>query len=219
MSGSPSGGHRAGERELSQADWLCRAGQGPVRALTGANLPTIRLEPYENRKQKQLTLSTTGRKTQGDPMLKEIARKPESYENEPLVLALMPALLEQYGFSAVATKRGGAMKFVDATAADGTDVRFWLKQGGRTSPTTRPSSSRCSKSLAPRHPRGRGRLRRKAGRTRGRIAVTAKMLTESQAAKEMLRLLPGLHRQPERRPASRRRSKPSAPRLRPAPCA
>jgi hypothetical protein len=30
-----------------------------VRALTGANLPTIRLEPHENRKQKRLALSTT----------------------------------------------------------------------------------------------------------------------------------------------------------------
>ena len=62
-------------------------------------------------------------------MSKENARKPESYENEARVLALMPALLEQHGFSAVATKRESAMKFVDATTADGSDVRFWLKQG------------------------------------------------------------------------------------------
>lgn len=62
-------------------------------------------------------------------MSKEIARKPESYENEALVLALMPALLEQHGFSAVATKRQQGMKFVDAMAADGSNVRFWLKQG------------------------------------------------------------------------------------------
>lgn len=62
-------------------------------------------------------------------MSKEIARKPESYQNEALVLALMPALLEQHGFSAVATKRQHAMKFVDAKRADGSDVRFWLKQG------------------------------------------------------------------------------------------
>lgn len=62
-------------------------------------------------------------------MSKEIARKPESYQNEALVLALMPALLEQHGFSAVATKRQGPMKFVDAKAADGSNVRFWLKQG------------------------------------------------------------------------------------------
>jgi len=45
-------------KEASQTNWLCRAGRGPVRALTGANLPTIRLEPHANRKQKQLTLST-----------------------------------------------------------------------------------------------------------------------------------------------------------------
>jgi hypothetical protein len=62
-------------------------------------------------------------------MSKEIARKPESYEAEALVLALMPALLEQHGFSAVATKREQTMKFVDATTADGSDIRFWLKQG------------------------------------------------------------------------------------------
>lgn len=41
-------------------------------------------------------------------MSKEIARKPESYQNEALVLALMPALLEQHG-----------MKFVDAKTVDG----------------------------------------------------------------------------------------------------
>lgn len=62
-------------------------------------------------------------------MSKVIARKPESYENEAMVLALIPPLLEQYGFSAVVTKRERSMKFVDATAADGSDIRFWLKQG------------------------------------------------------------------------------------------
>lgn len=62
-------------------------------------------------------------------MSKEIARKPESYQNESLVLALMPALLEQHGFSAMATKRQHGMKFIDAKAADGSDIRFWLKQG------------------------------------------------------------------------------------------
>ena len=59
LSGSPSGGHRAGERDLSQSNWLCRAGQGPVRALTGANLPTIRLEPQVDRKKERLPVSTT----------------------------------------------------------------------------------------------------------------------------------------------------------------
>lgn len=62
-------------------------------------------------------------------MSKEVARKPESYQNEALVLALMPALLEQHGFAAVATKRQEGMKFVDAMAVDGSNVRFWLKQG------------------------------------------------------------------------------------------
>lgn len=62
-------------------------------------------------------------------MSKEIARKPESYANEALVLAMMPALLEQHGYSSVATKRQNGMKFIDATVADGSNVRFWLKQG------------------------------------------------------------------------------------------
>lgn len=62
-------------------------------------------------------------------MSKEIARSAQSYENEQLVLAQMPALLEPHGFSAVAAKRAHGMKFVDAKAADGRSVRFWLKQG------------------------------------------------------------------------------------------
>lgn len=62
-------------------------------------------------------------------MSKEIARSAQSYENEQLALAHMPALLEPHGFSAVAAKRAHGMKFVDAKAADGKDVRFWLKQG------------------------------------------------------------------------------------------
>lgn len=62
-------------------------------------------------------------------MSKEIARSPKSYENETLVLNQMPLLLERHGFSAVAVKRERGMKFVDAKAADGSNVRFWLKQG------------------------------------------------------------------------------------------
>lgn len=65
-------------------------------------------------------------------MSKKIARKPESYQNEVLVLALMPALLKQHGFSAVATKRQHAMKFVDTKEADGSNVGSWLKQGWTT---------------------------------------------------------------------------------------
>lgn len=62
-------------------------------------------------------------------MSKEIARSAQSYENEQLVLAHMPALLEPHGFSAVTANRAHGMKFVDAKAADGKSVRFWLKQG------------------------------------------------------------------------------------------
>lgn len=62
-------------------------------------------------------------------MSKEQARSPQSYENEELLLAMLPDLLEQKGFSAVSTTRADAMKFVDARTADGSKVRFWLKQG------------------------------------------------------------------------------------------
>lgn len=62
-------------------------------------------------------------------MSNDVARSPQSYESEQLALEHMPALLEPHGFSAVAAKRAHGMKFVDAKAADGSDVRFWLKQG------------------------------------------------------------------------------------------
>ena len=62
-------------------------------------------------------------------MSKEIARSAQSYENEQLALEHMPALLEPHGFSSVAAKRAQGMKFVDAKTVDGSDVRFWLKQG------------------------------------------------------------------------------------------
>lgn len=45
-------------------------------------------------------------------MSKEVARSPQSYENEALVLSLLPALLEPHSFSAVATTRQGGMKFI-----------------------------------------------------------------------------------------------------------
>jgi hypothetical protein len=67
-------------------------------------------------------------------MSKEVARSRQSYENEALVLSHMPSLLEPHGFSAVAMKRERGMKFVDAKAADGNNVRFWLKQGWTDSP-------------------------------------------------------------------------------------
>ncbi len=62
-------------------------------------------------------------------MSKEQARSPRSYENEELLLAMLPELLEQKGFAAVTTVRAGGMKFIDARASDGSKVRFWLKQG------------------------------------------------------------------------------------------
>ena len=62
-------------------------------------------------------------------MSKEVARSPRSYENEALVLSHMPSLLEPCGFLAAAAKRERGMKFVDAKAHDGSNVRCWLKQG------------------------------------------------------------------------------------------
>lgn len=62
-------------------------------------------------------------------MSKDQARSPKSYENEELLLAMLPELLEQNGFACVTTIRTGSMKFVDARASDGSKVRFWLKQG------------------------------------------------------------------------------------------
>jgi len=62
-------------------------------------------------------------------MSKDQARSPKSYENEELLLAMLPELLEQKGFAGVTTVRTGGMKFVDARASDGSKVRFWLKQG------------------------------------------------------------------------------------------
>lgn len=57
------------------------------------------------------------------------SERSESYRNEELILELLPGLLEQNGFSGVTTSKHGAMKFVDATTADETAVRFWMKQG------------------------------------------------------------------------------------------
>lgn len=62
-------------------------------------------------------------------MSKDQARSPKSYENEQLLLDMLPDLLEQRGFSSVSTLRRGGMKFVDARTSDGSKVRFWLKQG------------------------------------------------------------------------------------------
>lgn len=63
------------------------------------------------------------------------ARSPESYENEQFLLAQVPELLAAHGFTAVNTSLSGGMKFIDAKAADGSPVRFWLKQGWSTAKT------------------------------------------------------------------------------------
>lgn len=63
------------------------------------------------------------------------ARSPESYENEQFLLAQVPELLAAHGFTAVNTSLSGGVKFVDAKAADGSPVRFWLKQGSSTAKT------------------------------------------------------------------------------------
>ena len=60
-------------------------------------------------------------------MSKDQARSPKSYENEELLLAMLPELLEQKGFVGATPVRTGGMKFVDAKVSDGTKVRFWLK--------------------------------------------------------------------------------------------
>ena len=62
-------------------------------------------------------------------MSKDQARSPKSYENEQLLLDMLPDLLETHGFTAVSTTRSGGMKFVDARTPDGSKIRFWLKQG------------------------------------------------------------------------------------------
>lgn len=62
-------------------------------------------------------------------MSKDQARSPKSYENEQLLLEMLPDLLQQRGFSSVSTWRRGGMKFIDARTSDGSTVRFWLKQG------------------------------------------------------------------------------------------
>jgi len=43
-------------------------------------------------------------------MSKDQARSPKSYENEELLLAMLPGLLEHKGFAGVTTVRTGGMK-------------------------------------------------------------------------------------------------------------
>ena len=62
-------------------------------------------------------------------MSKAIARSPQSYQNEELLVGMLPDLLRCKGFTTVRVSRTGQMKFVEARCSDGSDVKFWLKQG------------------------------------------------------------------------------------------
>lgn len=65
-------------------------------------------------------------------MSKDKARGEQSYQNEELLLALVPVVLEQKGFTHVRVERRGGMKFIDARTVTGETVTFWLKQGWPT---------------------------------------------------------------------------------------
>lgn len=62
-------------------------------------------------------------------MSKTVARGTKSYEDELLLLSMLPGLLESEGFASAKTLKLGGMKFLDAEAQDGSLVRFWVKQG------------------------------------------------------------------------------------------
>lgn len=62
-------------------------------------------------------------------MSKKQARSPESYENEEIALALVPAVLAACGFTSVTIRKRGQVKLVDAITAAGQAICFWLKQG------------------------------------------------------------------------------------------
>ena len=65
-------------------------------------------------------------------MSKDKARSEQSNMNEELLLALVPVVLEQKGFTQVRVERRGGMKFIDARTVTGDAVTFWLKQGWPT---------------------------------------------------------------------------------------
>ena len=67
-------------------------------------------------------------------MSKKQARSPESYQNEEMVLELVPAVLTASGFSGVAIRKHGQVKLIEAVAASGRTLRFWLKQGWTGNP-------------------------------------------------------------------------------------
>lgn len=58
-----------------------------------------------------------------------MARGAAATERERLLVAAVPQLLTTHGFTKVSVSAHGSMKFVDAQAEDGGQVRFWLKQG------------------------------------------------------------------------------------------
>jgi hypothetical protein len=61
-------------------------------------------------------------------MSKAVARGPQSYQNEQLLLDMLPGALEALGFLEIRIFREAGMKFADATR-EGRRVRFWVKQG------------------------------------------------------------------------------------------
>jgi hypothetical protein len=65
-------------------------------------------------------------------MAKKLARGPESYKNEELVLELVPELLLAKGFHAIKVRKPGGMKLIEASDRHGYPARFWLKQGWST---------------------------------------------------------------------------------------
>jgi len=62
-------------------------------------------------------------------MSKQIARKPQSYLNEQLVLAEVPELLHAKGFDSVTVRKPKGMKLIESRPSTGGTVTFWLKQG------------------------------------------------------------------------------------------
>lgn len=62
-------------------------------------------------------------------MSKAIARKPESYKAEPRLFAAAKRAVEDAGFDSVKAFKSGPVKLVDAVAADGSKLRFWVKLG------------------------------------------------------------------------------------------
>jgi len=65
-------------------------------------------------------------------MSKKLARGPESYLNELLVLEMAPTLLSSKGFESTRVFRSGGMKFVQTQGPNGENFVFWLKQGWAT---------------------------------------------------------------------------------------